>query len=1044
MIFRSAKFAFEFLFLALIALAILFTGLVGRITYAPLNLNFLNPYIENALQGEGATYQVRVNNTSISWARWDRPFDLSLLGIKLIDRDQSVIGEIGEVSLKFSFRGITHGLVAPRSLEIVKPSIRIIRGLEGEFKFELGGKASNVAGDTNVFQKLLAILKADDRSDQPLTYLQEASIIDGTIVFEDLKTGIACKFLAANLTLKSDSQGFEANFSGGLQQDSLTARIKGSGKIDTRRNEVLIGIDVVNFNPKSLFRNAIGMEYLGAFDLNQTGLVSFRKSLEESTAELSFSLGSGPGKVLYGRSGLDLIPIKSSHIAGGFDFHESRLSIDKLRFAIGGSVFTGQLGAFKRGESIGVKLRTRVDEIKVKEILRLWPRNYLNQSASWITQNIAKGQLNDAEIASEFLWQGPAQASRLKLRELKGNAKLSNISFIGSDVFPPVQKVSGLMEFGMVNTVFKSLKGEWNRIKLEDGQINFNHSQIHFTPIHAEFSLTGGVNQKILGLKYFMPKFFDRSGMADKVASGNVRTDFRGEWILDGANNIQNVGFNFNSKLEDITIKNLINETNISKGNFKLIGNSRGIDLEGDCEFGGGRIKVRWLEHLETQQPYVRQIFLTGNLDQMQRKSLGFRGMISEGLVGPIGIDLALFQPGPHKPTQVVGKLNFQDTEIYYEGLDFKKKPGEPWIGWMRASLGEQGAIKISSLNITAPNFEFAGSFEFDRDGELAQADLRRVKFGFTDVSILIIPDKKSDGFAAKVAGNSLDLSGVSTSGFLGAIKTDLGPLKIDFSIGRIFIGFQANLYRAKGFAVIEKDGRKSLRMISQLSSGDSVNVDFRTGPENEYIRIRTVNAGQLIKEWRLSDAFRGGRLDIIVKRTKANARSGWRGVAEMREFSMVDAPILARLLSLASLTGILNTMAGEGVAFRRLYAPFEWVKDKITFNNVRAVGSELGITGKGTYSFGRDFMDLRGTIVPAYTINSVLGNIPLLGDILTGTKGSGVFAATYRVIGNKSDPGVRVNPLSALAPGFLRNLVEIFETDELRVPDPRVKKKFK
>ncbi len=81
---------------------------------------------------------------------------------------------------------------------------------------------------------------------------------------------------------------------------------------------------------------------------------------------------------------------------------------------------------------------------------------------------------------------------------------------------------------------------------------------------------------------------------------------------------------------------------------------------------------------------------------------------------------------------------------------------------------------------------------------------------------------------------------------------------------------------------------------------------------------------------------------------------------------------------------------------------------------------------------------------MPAYTINSVLGNIPLLGDILTGTKGSGVFAATYRVIGKKSDPGVRVNPLSALAPGFLRNLVEIFETDELRVPDPRVKKKFK
>jgi len=68
----------------------------------------------------------------------------------------------------------------------------------------------------------------------------------------------------------------------------------------------------------------------------------------------------------------------------------------------------------------------------------------------------------------------------------------------------------------------------------------------------------------------------------------------------------------------------------------------------------------------------------------------------------------------------------------------------------------------------------------------------------------------------------------------------------------------------------------------------------------------------------------------------------------------------------------------------------------------------------------------LRGTLVPAYSINSVLGDIPLIGRIFTGEKGGGVFAATYEFSGNLSEPNIFVNPLAALAPGFLRGLIGI------------------
>jgi len=80
----------------------------------------------------------------------------------------------------------------------------------------------------------------------------------------------------------------------------------------------------------------------------------------------------------------------------------------------------------------------------------------------------------------------------------------------------------------------------------------------------------------------------------------------------------------------------------------------------------------------------------------------------------------------------------------------------------------------------------------------------------------------------------------------------------------------------------------------------------------------------------------------------------------------------------------------------------------------------------------------MEGTLVPAYTINSFLGQVPVLGPLIVGREGEGIFALTYRVRGSANDPSVTVNPLSALAPGFLRRL---FEFGGATVIDPPVER---
>ena len=137
----------------------------------------------------------------------------------------------------------------------------------------------------------------------------------------------------------------------------------------------------------------------------------------------------------------------------------------------------------------------------------------------------------------------------------------------------------------------------------------------------------------------------------------------------------------------------------------------------------------------------------------------------------------------------------------------------------------------------------------------------------------------------------------------------------------------------------------------------------------------------------------------------------------------MIEAPVLARLLLVASLTGIVEGLSGDGIEFDRMVGEFTLQNGVLATELVRAYGSSLGLTAKGQIDLGRSRIDLQGTIVPAYLFNRLIGNIPLLGPLLTGGEGEGFVAFTYTMTGDLSEPEIKVNPLSALAPGFLRTL---------------------
>jgi hypothetical protein len=141
--------------------------------------------------------------------------------------------------------------------------------------------------------------------------------------------------------------------------------------------------------------------------------------------------------------------------------------------------------------------------------------------------------------------------------------------------------------------------------------------------------------------------------------------------------------------------------------------------------------------------------------------------------------------------------------------------------------------------------------------------------------------------------------------------------------------------------------------------------------------------------------------------------------------FKVKEIPALAKLLTLASLQGIADLLTGEGVRFTDFEMNFT-NKDKLmTIQELYAIGPAISILIEG-YIEENNLISLRGTLVPATTINRSIASIPLLGDLLIGKKvGEGVFGVSFKVKGPPKNLKTTVNPIKTLTPRFITRTIE-------------------
>ncbi len=208
---------------------------------------------------------------------------------------------------------------------------------------------------------------------------------------------------------------------------------------------------------------------------------------------------------------------------------------------------------------------------------------------------------------------------------------------------------------------------------------------------------------------------------------------------------------------------------------------------------------------------------------------------------------------------------------------------------------------------------------------------------------------------------------------------------------------------------------------ISALVNNNNFSYKIKKDNNNLLTTLYLDYPEPLVKKYKFVKGFKGGSLDFnsVKNNNTTNAN------LKIYNFKLIEMPALTKILTLASLQGIADILTGEGIRFDEFDMKFSNKANIMTIDEIYAIGPAISILMSG-YIESEKLVSLRGTLVPATTINKTIASIPILGDILIGKKtGEGVFGVSFKIKGSPKDMKTTVNPIKTLTPRFITRTLE-------------------
>lgn len=682
----------------------------------------------------------------------------------------------------------------------------------------------------------------------------------------------------------------------------------------------------------------------------------------------------------------------------------------------------------------GLALDVAVREVDGRTALRLWPGFAAPIVRNWLVQQLRGGQLKTLaltldmppDVMAAAVSQMPIPAEAMAL-----SFDVERASLVPAPGLPLVHNLAGKGTATGRSVAIDLAAGAYidagqgRRITLSDG--TFSVADVSKKPADGrlKLKLSGPVEGaldviKAPGLQQHLPKGVDAI-KARGVLDGELTIGLR----LSPHMAPNDTRVTMSAQLKNLAIDKGFGDEKIEAGVFTLNAEKDSFSLRGDARLFGtaAAIEVKGTG----KAPAVANISMT--LDDAARARKGIN--LAPAITGPVNIKGSVRLDGDNDEFTLDADLTRLAINQLVPG--YSKRAGVP--GRLRGVVREldNGGRSVEKVELDAGGLSGRGSFQVGKDGSFVKASFSSLKFAQGD-AMQVDAERAGGVLKLTVRANSVDARPYLKSVLIGGIEKS-GGRDVDLTLkSTVLSGFNGELVANADLKLALRSGGLQAFALTGRFDGGAVSARVQPGG-GRYgtLAIVSDDAGAFLRFFDIYNRMRGGRLELNAQ-LGAGTQAG--GMA-VRNFVLRDEPAMRKLVAApeAQTTGgdtarlqqdfARSLRNGQEVPFTRMSVQFSRTPGRLDLRDGVLIGPEIGGNIEGRLDYARDVADLSGTFVPAYSLNNALANVPLVGPIITGGKSEGLFAVRYHITGPASAPTLQVNPLTAIAPGFLRRLLD-------------------
>jgi len=1031
---NSLKFISAFFSLVIIALMVL----IWRLSHGPVAMDWFAPYIKTALSNSLSDVEVNFQDVVLTWQpsetayRRSAGLELRLLNITAFQPGNNLILDIPQADIKLSGLGLLRGLIAPTSVEVSNLSLDIslpkeIWESQSDLSFaeQLQLFLDDVNNSDDMLLKALRDFVGLQEKMNTAGYLQGVRLVDTNLTIFDEASGQSWKIPKSVLDIRRDNQAINLFFDGAVnvpdqKGSSLTLMVSH----DRGQEKTGVNLDFSNLQLAHLSNRVDALSGGEMFDLPFAGTINFTVLNDLTISKIKFDLNAGQGKMNPGNLYDQHVAVDQMIVAGNYDSSEKLFAIEQLYAQFADTIIKGD-GLIHRifeKDDRSYDLHLSLDQITFRDLLTYWPKDKGGGARKWIDKNISEGDVYNGELKLS-LTDEILQLDRLPKSAIKFTFDYKNMVSTYLGELPELRNAKGFGQLDSQTFKVSNDRGELGKLSVPSAKLLFTDIDLK-AKAHAniEVGLSGelpdimyAIDQK--PLQY--PSLYDIK--TDSIL-GDADVTLKLSFPLIKDLSLKDVFFDVFGDISKFSIPELTNNLSIDDGTLTLSVKPSGILASGNIILNDVPLAAEWTENFAKEAEFSSIYQIQGT---MEGSDWGLFQLPFEPYIeGPAEVSLTLKGKGA-KISDGNGKINLLNTTSRFDPLGWVKEKGEQGTFEYDITFEENDQIKIRNAQLQSEGLFTKVDLDLNADvmSRLILTDLKQDK---TNINLSLEWQEQENHYIAKISGPKLDgapIIDILTSSNQAGEENALPDFVLTGYVDALNMQNGVSIGETNISLKYKNNDPQEMFLVGSWETDKQFSISIAKGNEDRIIKITTNDAGEMLRGMGMFALASGGEMILDADMVRQEKGLSITGKTKIDKVKVVDSPGFSALLAEKKFDKAREELKNAGLSFNKFDMKFNQYDGILKIDEAVAKGSTLGVVFAGNVDQSYDEMNIKGTIVPAYGLNSFLGNIPLLGPILTGGKNEGIFSATFKVSGSAEEPDISVNPLSALAPGILRKL---------------------